>query len=311
MGKYIAKRLLWMIPVILGVSLLIMVILEVCPGDPATIMLGVEATPEDIAALNKELGLDAPLLVRYFKFLWNAITKFDLGISYASRTPIRDAIMTRIPYTIRISMISILISVCIGIPAGVIAATHQNTVMDNLTMFCSLFFVSMPNFWFALMMISIFALNLGILPSMGVESISGWVLPCITVSLGAIASIARQTRSSMLEVIRQDYVTTARSKGQVERKVVYGHALQNALLPIITVVMSRFAHALGGSMVVENIFSIPGMGNYMVSAINSRDYAVIQAGVFIISIWFGLCMLLMDIVYALVDPRIRAQAQKK
>lgn len=310
MLKYIRKRILWMIPILMGVSLLIMLILEFTPGDPATIILGVEATEENIAAINAELGLDDPFIQRYFRFLWNAVTKFDFGLSYTARDSIRDQILFRIPYTLKISTISLVIAVCVGIPAGVIAAVHQYSLKDNLTMFLSLFFVSMPNFWFALMMIMIFSLRLGLLPTVGVEHWTGYILPCVAVALGTTASIARQTRSSMLEVIRQDYITTARAKGQKERSVIYGHGLQNALMPIITVVISRFANALGGSMVVEAIFSIPGMGSYLINAINSRDYAVVQAGVFVIALWFGLCMLAMDLIYAVADPRIRSQYKK-
>ncbi len=309
MIRYIVKRLLWMIPILLGVSLLIMVILEFCPGDPARIMLGIDATEENIAALNEELGLNDPFLVRYGRFLINAF-QGDLGTSYTTGNSISEQILFRIPYTLTIAMVSLVISVIIGIPAGVIAATHQYTLKDNVTMLASLFCVSMPNFWFALMMITLFALKLGILPSMGIETWQGYIIPCVSVALGGTAGIARQTRSSMLEVIRQDYITTARAKGQKESLVVYGHALQNAMIPIITVIGSRIAGALAGSMVVESIFSIPGMGNYLINAINSRDYAVIQAGVFVIALWFGVCMLLVDLVYAFADPRIRSQYRK-
>ncbi len=309
MIKYTIKRLLWLIPIMLGVSLLIMAIMEFCPGDPATIMLGVDATPENVAALTEELGLDDPFFVRYVRFIGNAFTG-NLGTSYTTGQSISGQIMLRIPYTLTISIVSLLISVAIGIPLGVIAATHQYSLTDNLSMFVSLFFVSMPEFWFALMMVWLFSLKLGILPSFGVDTWQGYIIPWLAVSLSGAASIARQTRSSMLEVIRQDYITTARAKGQKESKVIYGHALQNALMPIITVVGSRLAGALSGSIVVESIFSIPGMGNYLTTAINSRDYAVVQGGVLIIALWFGVCMLIMDLVYALADPRIRAQYQR-
>lgn len=309
MIKYTVKRLLWMIPVLLGVSFLIMAIMEFCPGDPAKIMLGIDATEENIAQLNEELGLDDPFLVRYGRFVVNAF-RFEFGTSYTSGDSIRDQILFRIPYTLTISLVSLVISVLIGIPCGVIAATHQYSLRDNLTMLAALFCVSMPNFWFALMMITLFSLKLGWLPSMGVETIAGYIIPCLAVALGTTAGIARQTRSSMLEVIRQDYITTARAKGQKETSVIYGHALQNAMMPVITVIGSRFAGSLAGSMVVESIFSIPGMGNYLINAINSRDYAVVQAGVFVIALWFGLCMLGMDLVYAWADPRILSQYKK-
>lgn len=306
MIRYVIKRLLWLIPVLLCVSFLIMVIMEFSPGDPAKIMLGIDATEENIAQLNEELGLNDPFLVRYARFVVNAF-RFEFGNSYISGVSIRDEILFRIPFTLSIALVSLAISVVIGIPLGVIAATHQYSLRDNLTMLAALFFVSMPNFWFALMMIALFSLRLGWLPSMGVETMKGYVIPCVSVALGTTASIARQTRSSMLEVIRQDYITTARAKGQTEAKVIYGHALQNAMMPVITVIGSRFAGALAGSMVVESIFSIPGMGNYLINAINSRDYAVVQAGVFVIALWFGLCMLGMDLIYAWTDPRILSQ----
>ena len=309
MLRYTIKRLLWMIPVLLGVSLLIMAIMEFCPGDPAKIMLGIDATEENIAGLNAELGLDDPFIVRYGRFVVNAF-HFEFGNSYTSGESIRSQILFRIPYTLTISLVSLVISVLIGIPCGVISATHQYSLRDNLTMLAALFCVSMPNFWFALMMITVFSLKLGWLPSVGIETVKGYIIPCIAVALGTTASIARQTRSSMLEVIRQDYITTARAKGQKEKVVIYGHALQNAMMPIITVIGSRFAGALAGSMVVESIFSIPGMGNYLINAINSRDYAVVQAGVFVIALWFGLCMLGMDLIYAWADPRIRSQYKK-
>ena len=298
-----------MIPVLLGDSLLILAIMEYYPVDPAKIMLGIDATEENVAELNAELGLDDPFIVRYGRFVVNAF-HFEFGNSYTSGESIRSQILFRIPYTLTISLVSLVISVLIGIPCGVISATHQYSLRDNLTMLAALFCVSMPNFWFALMMITVFSLKLGWLPSVGIETVKGYIIPCIAVALGTTASIARQTRSSMLEVIRQDYITTARAKGQKEKVVIYGHALQNAMMPIITVIGSRFAGALAGSMVVESIFSIPGMGNYLINAINSRDYAVVQAGVFVIALWFGLCMLGMDLIYAWADPRIRSQYKK-
>ena len=303
MLRYTIKRLLWMIPSTMRWKL------EFCPGDPAKIMLGIDATEENVAELNAELGLDDPFIVRYGRFVVNAF-HFEFGNSYTSGESIRSQILFRIPYTLTISLVSLVISVLIGIPCGVISATHQYSLRDNLTMLAALFCVSMPNFWFALMMITVFSLKLGWLPSVGIETVKGYIIPCIAVALGTTASIARQTRSSMLEVIRQDYITTARAKGQKEKVVIYGHALQNAMMPIITVIGSRFAGALAGSMVVESIFSIPGMGNYLINAINSRDYAVVQAGVFVIALWFGLCMLGMDLIYAWADPRIRSQYKK-
>lgn len=309
MLKYVGKRLVWLIPVLLGVTLFMFFLLDITPGNPAEIILGDNATPENVAALTAEMGLDDPFFVRYFRYV-SEIIRFDFGESYMTGRSVSDEISFRMPYTYRIAFISIGIAIIIGIPLGVFAAVNQYTWKDNLAIFLSLFFVSMPSFWFALLLIRFFAVQLGVLPTSGVTSWLGYVLPCVSVSIGNIANIARQTRSSMLEQIRQDYVVTARAKGQTEGKVIYSHALRNALIPIITIVGGQLAGAMGGAMIAETIFSIPGLANYMLTGLTQRDYPVILGTVLVISITFSIVMLFVDLIYCAVDPRIRSQFSK-
>ena len=310
MLKFIIKRLLLMIPVVLGVTFLIFVIMSFTPGDPASIILGQEARPDEIAALREELGLNQPLVVRYFNYIKGIVTRFDFGQSYITRLSVKDEILRRFSYTIRVSIIAICITVAIGVPLGVIAAVNRNTWKDTLAMTIAMLGISIPNFWFGLMLAVVFSLYLGLLPSSGVGGFKYYIMPCIAVSIGGIASLARQTRSSMLEVIRADYIVTARAKGQVERKVIYQHALRNALIPVVTQIGTAFGHLVGGALVAETVFSMPGLGTYMVTAINTRDYPAIQGAVIFVAVSFGLVMLLVDIVYAIIDPRIRAQYKK-
>lgn len=307
MGKYILKRLLWIIPVVLGVTVMVFTIMYLTPGDPAKMILGSNATEEKLEALHEEMGLDGTYFERLGRYMKQVFVDHDLGSSYYTGVSVKEQIKARLPFTLRIAGISILVAACIGIPLGVLAATHHYTWIDNVAMFASLFCVSMPSFWFALILVSFFALKLGWLPAVGIKTWTGYILPCLAGAIGGAAGLARQTRSGMLEVIRQDYITTARAKGQTERKVIFKHALKNALIPIITVMGGMFGSSLGGALIIETIFSIPGMGTYLTDAISKRDYPVIQGGVLFISICFCLIMLLVDIVYAFVDPRIRSQ----
>ena len=276
------------------------------PGDPAQIILGMNATEEMYAAKRVELGIDKPYLVQLGTFLKEVFLSGDLGTSYQTQQPVAQQVIQRLPFTLRLAIGGVFISILIGIPLGVIAATNQYSWKDNLSMFGALFAVSMPNFWLALLLVIVFALNLRWLPSTGVDGLKSYIMPWISVSLGGAAGIARQTRSSMLEVIRQDYITTARAKGLKERTVIYRTALKNALIPVITIVGMHMAGMFGGSIISEAIFSIPGVGSYMLNAISYRDYAAVRGGVLIISVCFCIIMLLVDIIYALVDPRIRA-----
>lgn len=311
MGRFIAKRLLWLIPVILGVTFFVFTIMYITPGDPVRLMLGTNATEETIQATRDELGLNDPFLVQFLRYCKNVFLRFDFGTSYQTKQSVTDQILFRFPYTLRIAFLSVLLATIIGIPIGVLAATHQYSWLDNSSMFLPLFCVSMPSFWFALILVMIFCQKLGVLPAAGVESWKGYILPCVSCALGGAAGIARQTRSSMLEVIRQDYITTARAKGQKESKVIFEHALKNALIPIIQTVGNMFGASLGGALIAETIFSIPGMGVYMMNGISQRDYPVVRGGVIFIAICFCLVMLLVDIVFAFVDPRIKSQYAAK
>ena len=305
MWKYIVKRLLWMIPVLLGISVVIFTIMYFCPGDPAAAILGNAATPAAIAEKRAELGLDEPYLVRLLSYLNQVFLHFDLGTSYFQNQSVMSGILYRLPYTATIAVICMLLQILIGTPLGITAAVHQNGLADRICMVIALAGVSVPGFWLAMMLVLLFSVKLGW--PYGVGGIQYFILPCIANAFAGIASQARQTRSSMLEVIRSDYIVTARAKGLSEREILYKHALPNALIPIITVVGNGMGMMLGGTVVIESVFSIPGIGMYTTSAINNRDYPVVMGGVLFLGALFSLIMLLVDVIYAFVDPRIKAQ----
>jgi len=311
MFRYILKRLFMMIPVVLGVTVLIFTIMYFTPGDPAQTILGPNASFEQLEAKRAELGLDQPYLTRLLNYLNSVFLHGDLGTSYTNGRSVSADIFDRFPRTAIIAFVSVLLSLIIGIPIGVVSAVHQNTWHDRLGMFVSLVGVSMPAFWVGLLLVIEFSLRLRWLPSSGIATPLHYVMPCFACSLGGIATMARQTRSSMLEVIRSDYIVTARAKGQTEFKVIYWHALKNALIPIITVAGTSFGIMLGGALVIETVFSIPGLGLYMVKGINNRDYPALQGAVIFLAIVFSLVMLLTDLVYAYVDPRIKGQYQNQ
>ena len=307
MGRYIVRRLLWIIPVILAVSIFVFTIMYFTPGDPEVIILGINATEEMYAAKRVELGIDLPYVVQLGNFLKDVFLKADFGTSYRTDQSVFKQVLACLPYTLYLAIGSVFLSIIIGIPVGVYAAVHRSTWKDNVSMFASLFCVSMPSFWFALLLVMLFSLKLRWLPSVGADSFKAYILPCISLAVGGAAGIARQTRSSMLEVIRQDFITTASSKGQSERIIIYKHALKNALVPVITVIGMQIAAMFGGSLIAEAIFSIPGVGTYLLAGIGNRDYPAVRGGVLIVSVCFCVIMLIVDIVYALVDPRIREQ----
>lgn len=307
MIRYIIKRIFALIPVLLGVSFIIFSLLYFTPGDPAEYMLGMDATEENIMELREELGLNEPFLVQYFNYLKNIVTKFDFGRSYTTKQSVTLEIVERIPATLTLAVLSVAFATIVGVVTGVIAAVKQYSVFDRLATVVALTGVSMPNFWTGLMLIIIFAVNLKVLPPSGFDSPLHWILPTLTVGMASSATIMRQTRSAMLEVIRQDYITTARAKGQKELVIVFRHALRNALIPIITVVGISFGGMLGGAILAESIFSIPGIGKLMVDAINVKNYPMVQGGVLFIAFAFSVVNLLVDILYAFVDPRIKSQ----
>jgi peptide/nickel transport system permease protein len=299
-----------MIPIILGISLIVLILIDLTPGDPARQIMGFSATEEQLDEFREVNGLNDPFLVRYVRFLYDAV-RGDFGTSYVNHRTVRAELVARFPYTLFLAVISMVASLAAGIPLGIYAATHQYSWKDNAAIFISLFCVSMPSFWFSLILVQFFSVKLGWLPGAGIESWAGWLLPAVSLALGYTATIARQTRSDMLEVIRQDFIVTARAKGQTERKVLFRHALKNALIPVITIAGTMFGASLSGSLIAEVIFSIPGVGQYTLSALQNRDYPVIQGCVLILSVVFSVVILLIDIIFAFVDPRIRSQFMKK
>lgn len=307
MGKYILKRILLMIPVILGVVILVFTLMQLTPGDPAEVILGTTATSEQIEELRGELGLNDPYIVQLLRYMKEVFIQFDFGTSYISNVSISAELATRYPYTLVFAVAGMVLSLGIGIPLGVNAAVHQNSIADYGTMAIALIGTSLPGFWFALVLILLFSSKLGWLPAYGVGGIQYWIMPIISTAFAGITTMARQMRSGMLEVIHSDYITMAKSKGDEKKSVIYKHALPNALIPVITVASMSFGTSLGGTLIAETIFAIPGVGVYIVNAVNNRDYPVVQGGVIILAITFSIIMLLCDLVIAAVDPRVKAQ----
>jgi ABC-type dipeptide/oligopeptide/nickel transport system permease component len=296
-----------MIPVVFGVTILIFTIMYFIPGDPVSLLLGPEATPAQIASVRESMGLNDPYLVRLIKFLGNIILHFDFGESWVYHTPVTSELLTRFPRTLTIALICMGLQIIIGTPLGIIAAVNRNGWGDRISMFIALFGISMPNFWLALMLVLFFSVRLGWLPPYGLGGLKFFILPCIANAFPGIATQARQTRSSLLEVIRSDYITTARAKGMSELRILFRHALPNALLPVITIIGNGMGMLLGGTVVIEMIFGIPGIGWYLVGGIGNRDVNVVQSCVIFLAIAFTLIMLLVDLAYAFIDPRVKAR----
>lgn len=314
MYRYILKRLLMMIPVLIGVTFVVFCIMDMTPGNPAQMILGEAATPESIAKLEEELGLNGSLIERYIRYMGNLVTG-DMGISYKNGLSVSEQIFEKLPNTILLASSGVLIAVFIGIPMGIISARKQYTLFDNFAMLFALIGTSMPSFWLGLLFVIIFALNLGILPASGMgdgglETLKSLILPALTIGTGTAAVIARMTRSSMLEVIRQEYIDTARSKGIKESRVVTKHMLKNALIPIVTVIGLQFGLLLGGSVMTESIFSWPGLGRYVLEAINMKDTPVVMGCVIVMSVLFSMVNFCVDILYAYIDPRIKSQYKR-
>lgn len=307
MTKYVIKRLLMVLLVVFGVAVIIFTIMYFTPGDPVQIVLGGTYTPEQYAETKAKLGLDQPYIVQLLQFLKQTFLELDLGTSYLDGTSVMHELLIRFPPTLIIATVCCILQVAIAVPLGITAATHQGKFMDRLCMIVALISISLPGFWFAMIMMLIFSLKLDLLPSFGVDHWYSYILPCAANCLTGLGGMARQTRSQMLEVIRSDYVTTARAKGVSERAILYSHALPNALIPIITSAGTHFGAALGGTVIIETVFSIPGIGYYMKTAIGNRDYPIVRGGVTLLAFLFCLVMLLVDLAYAFVDPRIKAQ----
>ena len=304
MLKYISKRIIYLIPVLIGIVFLVFTIMYFSPGDPAKLILGDRAPEEQVAALRHELGLDLPYYQQLFNYIKNAIHG-DFGNSYQLRMPVWDIIKLRFPLTLQLTTFTMLIAVLIGVPVGILSAVKQYSVIDAFSVIFALLMASIPAFWLGMLLMLLFSLNLGWLPSSGYEGVKWLILPSITLGFINCATIMRMTRSSMLEVVRQDFIRTARAKGATEKRVVFRHALKNAIIPVITVVGTAFGSSLGGAVVTETVFGLPGMGTQIITAIRQKDNPVVLASVIVIALAFSLVNLIVDILYTYIDPRIR------
>ena len=309
MHRYIIKRLLMLIPVLLGVAVIIFAIMNVAEGDPVYQVAGPDATEEQLEALREEMGLNGSLIERYFRYILNLL-RGDLGTSYVSKMDVMKLYLQRLPNTLKLASLAMFVAVIISVPLGIVAAVNQNSWKDTLAMILALLGLSMPNFWLGLLLMLLFSLKLGWFPRGGAEGFRSVVLPAVTVGVVLAALLTRTTRSSMLDVLRQDYLRTARAKGVSERKVVYHHALRNALIPIITIFGVQFSNVLGGSVLAETVFAWPGVGRLVVDAIDQRDIPTVTGALIMTTMLVTIVNILVDIVYAYVDPRIKAQYTK-
>lgn len=309
MYKYILRRLLLLIPVVIGVSFVVYGIMSLVPGDPVYQVLSEDATPEQIAATRHEMGLDRPFLVRYGNYMLGLL-RGDMGKSYISKRAVFDTYMQRFPATLQLGVASIIFAVVLAIPLGVLSATHQNGFLDTLSSVISLLGVSMPNFWLGLLLILFFSQKLGWFPSGGNKKALSLVLPAITEGAFLSALIMRTTRSSMLEVIRQDYIMTAKSKGVSRWAAIIKHGLKNALIPIVTATGMNFAYVLGGPALTETVFSWPGVGRLIVDSMNERDIPMVTGCLVLSTLVVSIVNLIVDIAYAYLDPRIKARYTK-
>lgn len=310
MTKYIIRRLLSLIPILLGIILLIMGIMSLIPGSPGLAILGPDAPAEAVEELNHELGYDQPFLTRYVTYVANLL-KGDLGDSYRTSRPVWYEISRRLPTSVTLAFLAVGLAMLIAIPLGILSAVKQYSLADVSLTTLAMVLNSMPTFWLGLMLTIIFSLKLGLLPSIGLDSPKHYVLPVIALSSYTIASLMRLTRTTMLETIRQDYVRTARAKGQKESVVIFRHALQNALLPVITSAGMSFGKMIGGVVAVESVFSIDGVGNMILSAIRNKDVMLVTGGILCLATIYMLVLLFVDILYAVIDPRVREKYRNK
>jgi peptide/nickel transport system permease protein len=305
--QYIARRLILTIPVVIGVSIIVFSIIRMIPGDPARAIAGVQATPEFIQQVRVRYALDRPMHVQYGLFV-SGLVRGDLGQSTFSGRPVTTEIRERFPRTLTLASISLLIATVVGVSAGIVSATRRNSVFDNVSMLVALVGVAAPVFWLALMLQLLFSVQLRLLPATGLGTWRHLVLPSITLGMASAALMARITRSSMLDVLKQEYITTARAKGLSERVIIYKHALKNALIPVVTVLGLQFGILLGGAVLTETVFAWPGVGRLLVDAILRRDYPIVQGTVLLLAFLFVLINLVVDVVYAFLDPRIHYQS---
>lgn len=307
MWRYIIQRLLWLIVILVCVAILIFSILFVVPGDPAEIALGSESSQEERFEWRERYGLNDSYLEQLGNYLYQTFIKFDLGDSYTTHQSVAKEFVQRLPRTLGLGMLCLFVNIALGIPLGIACALHRNTFLDHALTVVAMLGMCMPAFWLALLMQQLFAVKLGLLPAFGCSTWQAWIMPVIAGSISGVAGNVRQTRSAVLETIRADFVTTARAKGVPERTVTYKHILPNALIPILSMLGGAFGHVISGTVIIETVFAFPGIGMYMLTGTNNRDYPVVRSCVLILAAFSAVVVLLVDLAYGMVDPRIKAQ----
>jgi peptide/nickel transport system permease protein len=311
--RYVMRRLLLTVPVLFGMSILVFLLLRLVPGDPAQVILGLRATPEGIHALRRDLGLDLPIHLQYLRWLENVLHG-NLGLDYRSHEPVASLLKTRLPVTIELTFLAMVIAILVAIPLGVAASHRRGSRTDKLALTIGVIGISIPDFWLGIILILFISLHLRLLPSSGfvpftespIANLRSLLLPALTLAVGLAAVLTRITRASMLEVLSQDFVKVGRAKGLNEWRVMYGHALPNAAIPIVTTIGLQVGYLLGGAIIVEQVFSLPGVGNLVVNASLERNYPVVQSAVLVIAVMFILVNIVVDVLYACLNPRIRA-----
>lgn len=309
MLKYIVKRLVLLIPILLGVVLLIMFIMSLTPGDPATLLLGINATPEAIEEMNDELGFNDPLIVQYVNYIIDALHG-DFGTSWQTGRPVFEEIISCFPVTLKLAIFSVILTAIIGIPLGILSAIKKYSVLDMICTSAAMIFTSLPRFWLGMLLIMFFSVQLGWLPTNGIDTWKHYVLPVFTLAAPTAAKVMRLTRTTMLETIRSDYVRTARAKGASEKRVIVHHELKNALLPVITSLGIDFGQLLGGAILIETVFSMRGISTLMITAIRMKDTPLVTGSIIFFATMVCITMLIIDLIYAVIDPRIRTKYTK-
>ncbi len=311
MSRYVIKRFLLMIPIVLVVTFIIFAILNSNVNNILYGMAGLDAKEEVIQQLKEEMGFDKPLIVRYFKYIGNIVLHQDFGRSYMNNRPVWKDIVSKLPVSIRVSFNGMLFATLLGVPLGILSAVKQYSVLDRISTVSSMFLSAVPAFWLSMMLVLLFSVTLRWLPTSGIDTWRGYILPAIGLGLPYAAQQMRYTRTSVLESIRQEYVDTARSKGVPERTVIMKHAVKNSMLPIITVTGTHFGGLIGGAVVTETLFALPGIGSYMMTGINSRDVPIVCGSIIVLALLYSIVILVIDLLYALIDPRIKARYTKK
>ena len=306
MLKYIIKRILYLIPILIGVSIIIFVLKTFTPGDPARQILGNSATEEQVQEKREELGLNDPVYVQYFNYVKGIVTRGDFGDSYRTGEPVLSEIAPRLLTSAKITLGAVAIGAVIGVLLGILSALKKYTWVDSGVLVISMFFQSVPEFVVALVLIMIFAVNLHILPANGIDTWKGYIMPMLCIGLSSVASYTRITRSSMLEVLGEDYIRTAKAKGQTNGNITYHHALRNAMIPVAQSIGTNLGNSIGGGMVLETVFGVPGVGKYIVDSITQRNYPSVLGGALIIAMVLTVINLLVDISFVLIDPRLKS-----